>query len=173
MKIIYINENRIPEIKRLIDESTEKISFLLFFEQIRDFIKGLLEDPINTKPSQILRDRGLHNGKLRKMLRDANIIKMSEKIDEPHSEETGEIESRYYISYKVPKKDFKKKVRRLYQKIFESGITENITRGEIDMMLNSPLTMGIVSDEKQPEYIKQAVDIYNEKIKNNKEKLNR
>ena len=45
---------------------------------------------------------------------------MKERIDEPHNEETGEIESRYYLSYKVPKKDFKKKIRRLYQKLFES-----------------------------------------------------
>ena len=121
MKVIYISENKIPEVKRLLDESEEKMSFLFFYEQIRDFIKDLLNDPINAVPGQPLRIRGLHNGKLRKMLRDANIIQMKEKIDEPHSEETGEIESRYYLSYKVPKKDFKKKIRRLYQKVFENN----------------------------------------------------
>ncbi len=33
------------------------------------------------------------------------------------------------------------------------------------MMLNSPLTMGVVSDERAPSYVKQAADIYNKKIK--------
>ena len=121
MRKVYINEDSIPEVKKLIEESEEKMSFLYFYEQIRDFIKDLLNDPMGAVPSKPLRIRGLHNGKLRKMLRDANIIQMKEKIDEPHSEETGEIESRYYLSYKVPKKDFKKKIRRLYQKVFENN----------------------------------------------------
>ena len=121
MRKIYISEDRIPEVKQLLDESEEKMSFLYFYEQVRDFIKDLLNDPMDAVPSKALRIRGLHNGKLRKMLRDANIIQMKEKIDEPHNEETGEIESRYYLSYKVPKKDFKKKIRRLYQKIFENN----------------------------------------------------
>jgi hypothetical protein len=121
MKTIYINENSIPGVKSLLAESEEKMSFLFFYEQVRDFIKDLLTDPMGAVPSKPLRIRGLHNGKLRKMLRDAGIIQMKENIDEPHSEETGEIESRYYLSYKVPKKDFKKKIRRLYQKIFENN----------------------------------------------------
>jgi hypothetical protein len=121
VRIVYINEDSIPEVKHLLDESEEKMSFLYFYEQIRDFIKDLLTDPMNAVPGKPLRIRGLHNGKLRKMLRDAGIIQMKEKIDEPHNEETGEIESRYYLSYKVPKKDFKKKIRRLYQKVFENN----------------------------------------------------
>ena len=39
-------------------------------------------------------------------------------------------------------------------------------RGEIDTMLNSPLTMGVISDESAPTYVKQATDIYNNKLKN-------
>jgi hypothetical protein len=53
-------------------------------------------------------------------------------------------------------------IRKLYNDHF--GINENITRDEINMMLNSPLTMGVISDESAPEYIKQATDIYNNKI---------
>ena len=53
-------------------------------------------------------------------------------------------------------------IRKLYNDFF--GINENITRDEINMMLNSPLTMGVISDESAPEYIKQATDIYNNKL---------
>ena len=164
------------------NESVTKMSFFMFFNEIKKFIAGLLADPIGTKPSEVLISYGLHNGKLRKMLRDANVIQMKENIDEPYSEETGEMESRYFLSYKVPKKDFKKKLRRLYQKLFERDITESYhtpnglmlhnnelgndlnMRGQIDMMLNSPLTMGIACDERAPEYVKDAVKIYNDKI---------
>lgn len=41
-------------------------------------------------------------------------------------------------------------------------------RGQIDTMLASPLTMGVISSEDAPEYVKQATDIYNSKIKNRK-----
>ena len=121
MKKIYISEHIIPEVKQLLDESEEKMSFLFFFENVRDFIKDLLTDPIGAVPSKELRIRGLDNGKLRKMLRDANILIKKEDIDELDDEETGKLESRYFLSYKVPKKDFKKKMRRLYQKIFENN----------------------------------------------------
>ena len=104
MKTIYISEDRIPDFKMLLDESEEK----------------LLEDPIGAKPSKKLEIRGYTSGKLRKLLRDADIITVKEKIDEPHNEETGALESRYYLSYKVPKKNFKKKIKRLYQKLFEN-----------------------------------------------------
>ena len=64
----------------------------------------------------------------------------------------------------------KEKVRKLYNSFF--GISEEITRDEINMMLNSPLTIGVISDESAPTYVKQATDIYNRKIKDkNKHKL--
>lgn len=176
MKTIYIRENKLP----LLAESEKKMSFFLFFSEVKKFIAGLLSDPVNTKPSHELISRGLHNGKLRKMLRDANVINMKERIDEPPNEETGEIESRYFITYQVPKKDFKKKLRRLYQKIFEVNeayhTSEGVMlhnnelgndlnmRGKIDTMFDSPLTMGIACDERAPQYIKDAVKIYNDKI---------
>ena len=41
-------------------------------------------------------------------------------------------------------------------------------RGQIDQMLNSPLTMGVACDERAPQYVKDAVKIYNDKIINKK-----
>lgn len=96
-----------------------RISFFTFFNEVKKFIAGLLTDPVNAKPSDTLMSYGLNNGKLRKMLRDSNIIQMKEKIDEPHNEDTGKAESMYTVSYKVPKQFFKRKIRRLYQRTFE------------------------------------------------------
>ena len=60
-------------------------------------------------------------------------------------------------------------IRKLYNDFF--NINENITRDEINMMLNSPLTMGVISDDRAPEYVKQATDIYNNKINKNRKKI--
>ena len=115
MRLVYIKESKVGILK----ESEEEFTFFRFFVELKKFIKDLLIDPIHARPSKELISHGLNNDVLRTKLNDEGIIVKKEKIDEPHNEATGEIESRYYLSYKVPKKDFKKKLRRLYQKTFE------------------------------------------------------
>ena len=96
------------------DDGKKKIPFLTFYEEVVKFIKGLLNDPIKTKPSDVLIDLGIHNGELRKKLYDYNVITKKENIDEPFDETTGKKVSRYYVSYKVHKENFKDKIRKLY-----------------------------------------------------------
>lgn len=102
----------------LLKEDKEEVTFFEFFTEVKKFIKDLLTNPIEARPSPFLVSIGLRDGILREKLIDRNIIVKSEKIDEPYNEETKGKESRYYISYKVPKKDFKRKMRRFYQSIF-------------------------------------------------------
>ena len=129
-------------------------------------------------------------------LYDYGIITKKERIDEPYDEITGRQQSRYYVKYdwadgvrsSMKKQDrmsnpIKDKIRKLYNDFY--NLTESYhakdgtirlhnnelcddvtTRGQIDTMLNSPLTMGIVGDERLPEYVKQAINIYNNKINN-------
>jgi hypothetical protein len=164
MKLVYIKESKINVLR----ESEEELTFWRFFVEVKKFITDLLNDPIHARPSVVLVSNGLDNDTLRKKLQDESVIVKSEDIREPHDETTGKIESRYYLSYKVPKKDFKKKLRRLYRKTIESSVNEEITRDKIDMMLNSPLTMGVVCDGNAPGYVKDAVKVYNDKIINKK-----
>ena len=63
---------------------------------------------------EILVSNGFNNGKLRHLLVQFGIVKKSEDIDEPINDESGKKESRYHLSYKVPKKNFKDKIRKLY-----------------------------------------------------------
>ena len=167
----------------LVEDEKKELPFQTFYEQVLDFIKGLLNDPIGTKPSEILRDYGLHNGMLRKTLLDYGVIKKEEDIREPYDETNGKQTSRYYVSYKLPRDNFnviktdidgvetietiiKHKLRKLHSSL--SNVNEEITRDEINMVLNSPLTMGVVCNGNAPEYVKQTTDIYNNKIKNRK-----
>ena len=110
MKIIHITEEAY---KRLFKE-IEEVPFLTFYDDVVKFVKGILNDPIGTKPSKLLVSYGLDNGELRKKLYDYNVITKDEKIDEPFDEVTKEKVSKYYVSYKVHKDNFKDKIRKLY-----------------------------------------------------------
>lgn len=112
MKRIHINESKLKSI--IEEEDDKKLPFLTFYEEVVKFIKGLLNDPIGTKPSDVLTSKGIHNGDLRKKLYDYSVITKNEDINEPFDETTGRQTSRYYVSYKVHKENFKDKIRKLY-----------------------------------------------------------
>lgn len=172
MKLIHINEG---VYRRLFEDNDRRPSFQDFYEDVMDFIKGILRDPIGAVPNERLKSIGLHNGELRKRLYDLSVITKEERIDEPYDETSGNQQSRYYVKYgwtddikaalKNPKRmdnPLKERIRKLYNEFF--GLAEEITRDEINIMLNSPLTMGVISDESSPTYVKQATSIYNNKI---------
>lgn len=113
MKIVHINES---SFNRILVENEEKkeIPFQTFYEEILKFIKGLLNDPIGTRPSEILTSYGLNNALLRQKLLDYDVISKKEDIKEPYDETNGKMTSRYYVSYKVPRENFKDKLRKLH-----------------------------------------------------------
>ena len=151
MKVIHLNESKF---NKILEEKNE-LPFQTFYEEVLKFIKGLLNDPIGTKPSEILRSHGLHNGILRKKLLDYGVITKDEDIREPYDETDGNQESRYYVSYKVPRENFKDKLRRLHNSLTTIEEAHHAS-------------MGVISDENALEYVKQATDIYNNKLKNRK-----
>jgi len=117
MKTIFINEDKLNALVGKTE--AEKPTFFRFFTELKKFIGGLLNDPINARPSTELEKYGLDNDKLRITLQNNHIVVKKETIKEPYDETTGKKVSRYYLTYKVPRKDFKKKIRRMYQKMFE------------------------------------------------------
>jgi hypothetical protein len=190
MKLIHINE---AVFNRLLEDN-RRPPFQDFYDSVVAFVDGIRRDPIETVPNETLKGCGLHNGELRKKLYDYGIITKDERIDEPYDETTGRQQSRYYVKYDWSErinKEMKNKnrvgnpmkkafIRKLYNDYFgineayhtskgvmlhDNDLGNDINmRGEIDTMLNSPLTMGVISDESAPEYVKQATDIYNNKL---------
>lgn len=110
MKVIHLNETKF---KAVLKEKKE-LPFQTFYEEILKFIKGLLNDPIKAKPSDILLSYGLDNSLLRKKISDYGIAVKEEDIREPYDETNGKQTSRYYVSYKVPRENFKDKLRKLH-----------------------------------------------------------
>lgn len=113
---VHINEDQV----KVLSEERGEVSFLSFFDDVRDFLVGLLNDPIGARPSGMLAIHGLDNDTLRKMLCDRNVVIKSEKIDEPYDEVKKKKVSRYHLSYKVPRKNLKRKLRRIFQSVFEA-----------------------------------------------------
>ena len=112
MRKVYLKESSVEMLA-----SKKPLTFLKFYNELIKFIRGLLNDPIDARPSELLVSNGFPNGKLRHLLVQFGIVKKSEDIDEPINDESGKKESRYHLSYKVPKEDFKKKLRRFYKDI--------------------------------------------------------
>lgn len=129
MKLIHINEG---VYKRLFEDGNRKPPFQDFYEDVIDFVKGILRDPIGAVPNESLKSIGLHNGELRKRLYDLSIITKDERIDEPYNETTGRQQSRYYVKYgwtddikkalKNPTRmdnPLKERIRKLYNQFFD------------------------------------------------------
>lgn len=116
-RTIIINESQIEAIK----ESNEEVTFFEFFNNVKDFLRGLLEDPINTKPNEFWKKHGFNKSGLIKKLMDANILDRSEKIKEYPVTEATKMESKYIVKYKVRKKNFERKLHRLFSSLFETN----------------------------------------------------
>ena len=117
MKVVHINESKL----RLMVESDNYLPFKSFFDETIKFLNELLKDPIDAKPSDVLKSHGIKNGEFRNKLIDKNIITKKERIDEPYDEESGKMTSRYYVSYKVIESEkVKGKLRELHKELFEN-----------------------------------------------------
>lgn len=116
MKKVYITENQLIIIK----ESDEEVTFFEFLRESKKFLSGLLKDPLGTKQRELFSKHGISKGVLIKKMIDCGLLKKKENITEPYNEETGKKESTYSVSYKVSKKDFDKRMHRLYARLFEN-----------------------------------------------------
>ena len=118
MKRIHIKESTF---NRLLfeDNNDDELDFKTFYDNVLVFIKGLLNDPINTKPNETLQSYGITNGDLRKKLCDFGVLSKKEDIREPYDDSSGKQESRYYMSYKLSTDNFKEKLRQIHREIIK------------------------------------------------------
>lgn len=112
--VIIINENKLC----LLKESSEEVTFYKFFTEVKNFIKDLLDNPIDAKPSGFFKTHGISRSVLLNKMLDRDIVSKKETIDEPNDAD-GNLKSMHYIQYKVPKKNFEQKIHRLYSYFFE------------------------------------------------------
>ena len=102
------------------ERDDEEVTFFKFFTEVKNFLKKLLDDPIDAKPSSFFKEHGITRSTLLNKMLDRNIIKKKENIDEPNDAD-GNAKSTHYIQYSVPRKNFEQKIKRLYSYFFENG----------------------------------------------------
>lgn len=125
-KIIYITESQLYELK-------QQVTFFEFKNKVISFLKQLLTDPINATFDSFFRDNGISRSTMMKMLLKKGIIEKKEKVDEVDGK------SVYHIQYKVPRANFKTKIKRLYSYFFERSVDNS----GIDEIINETDCAGV------------------------------
>lgn len=178
-KKIIVGENAIKVFEAIENEMT----YYSFLSNVKSFLKDLLNNPSTAKPSMELMAKGFNRSKLLSYLVNKGIITKDEKIvdeDENGNPQTAVMN----VKYKVPKKDFDKKMKKLYIGLFEKNLPEPISHNQcgtdvfsnskysklnddIAIMNNSPLTMGVVGGRADLDGIANILDkgIKNRNIK--------
>ena len=94
-------------------------TFYGFQSNLRYFLSQLLKDPINCKVGEFFKDRNFSKKKLINILIKRDVIKRHEKIDD---DDSGNVT--YKVTYKIMRKNFERKLKRIYNKYFETPDTE-------------------------------------------------
>lgn len=146
-------------------------TFYAFQSNLRYFLSQLLKDPINCKVGDFFKERNFNKKKLINILLKRDVIKRHEKIDD---------EENYNVKYNIIRKNFERKLKRIYNKYFEIPDTEideatvcGVSSGAFVQPLATPIKRKIGENienmnkkrifitEKQFEMLKETLTTFN------------
>ena len=170
MKRIFVKN--IDIISEIIKNDQTQMSYYNFLSKIKDFLGHLLIDPINSKPDISLIACGLYKSRLLKLLINRNIIERDTDINYKDGH------AMFKIKYRIPKKNFERKIKRLYSKIFEVNLPHDnrlMEDGEGDGTFGGA-TSSAVSNDNAPiaplgQVQRRNIYITNEQLKKIQEAL--
>lgn len=113
-------------------------TFYAFQSNLRYFLSQLLKDPINCKINEFFKERNFSKKKLINILLKRDVITRHEKIDDKDDNDI-----KYNVVYKIIRKNFERKLKRIYNKYFETNeepIDETTTCGASSGAFVQPLT---------------------------------
>lgn len=109
MRKIYVNSEILNEAVSYLNDD---ITFFGFISHIKSFLKDLLKSPSNANIDDYLKRHGLNRKDLINQMLERGIIEKETKI-------TGDKNDKFSILYKIPKRNFERKIKRLYSSLFE------------------------------------------------------
>lgn len=124
MKRIYVNNEVLSEAVAYLNN---EITFFGFLSHTKAFLKELLVSPLTADVDDYLKDNGIERETFISSLLSKNILEKETKI------ETQNDSDKFMISYKVPKRNFERKIRRLYATLFEQNEIQESCLTEIDL----------------------------------------
>lgn len=122
MKTLILNKKQVNIIKEHF--GGKEMTFFAFMSHIKEYLKKLLTDPVNAQPDEFLKMHNLNGEKLLTILKDKGIVVKSTKIDS-----NGEKDN-FIISYKLPRQNFERKIKRLYSELFETNVIDGTILNE-------------------------------------------
>lgn len=125
-KIIVISENMVRQLNEELEMTEYK-----FNNNIRKFLSDLLADPVNAKPGFLLMRNGLTRSRLIRLMLSIGMIERDEKISD--TDENGQPKTAtMMVKFKIPKKNFNRKLRKLWIRLFERNLPEKKHNMEIN-----------------------------------------
>lgn len=112
-----------------------------FISHMEDYMKKLISNPLKADTDEFLRDHGIEGPIALKMLlkrtdpsdETSAVIIRTEKIKDNGTDENGKrLPDSFTVKYKIPRKDYSKKMRNLYINMFESNIVDGCPINEED-----------------------------------------
>ena len=110
MKRIYVNNDTLNE---AVSYLNNEITFFGFLSHTKAFLKNLLLSPLTADIDEYLKDNGLNRKDFINILLSKNIVEKETKIENNNGVDN------FMVTYKIPKRNFERKMRRLYTSLFE------------------------------------------------------
>ena len=117
-KKIYVNSDTLKE---AVDYINDEITFFGFLSNVKGFLKELLINPTTADVNDYLKRHGVERKVLLDELLKRDIVNKETKIEEINGKD------KFHISFKIPKHNFERKMKRLYSFLFEKNeIVESV-----------------------------------------------
>lgn len=110
MRRIYVNNDTLNE---AVSYLNNEITFFGFLSHTKAFLKNLLLYPLTADIDEYLKDNGLNRKDFINILLSKNIVEKETNIEDKNGVDN------FMVTYKIPKRNFERKMRRLYTSLFE------------------------------------------------------
>ena len=121
-KTVKLNESQLNELS-----DATKLTEYKFYNNVQRFLSDLLKDPVGAKVPFLLQANNIVRNQLLYHLKSNGIINRYQKISDKDSQGNPKT-ARMIIKYSVPKKDFAKKMKRLFIDLVAKNVPEKIEK---------------------------------------------
>lgn len=144
-----------------------------FISHMEAFMKKLLAEPLKADTDEFLKSFGIGSKEALKMLMDGGVIERSEKIKNNADEYGKRLPDSFTVKYRIPRKDYTKKMRNLYINEFEKNeIEDSPLNGEKEVdeatagacagaysapLFGQPIRRKLYITSEQAEYLKKVL----------------
>lgn len=125
-KVVVLSEAQV----RMINEELELTEYK-FYNNVKKFLSDLLADPVNARPTDMLLSNGLTRSKLLRYLMSVGLLERDEKLSD--TDEFGQPKNvTMMVKFRVPKKNFDRKLRKLWIRLFERNLPPRKSHEELN-----------------------------------------